>query len=128
MNSKHNLFVINQACKHSKSGKSKTKDELMIESNKLLEKYKQHVPVLIATRTPALKLKKCKYLVPRNITIGQFISIIRKNLKMKSEEGLFVFINNNIPVTSKTIEDTYNEYKDDSGFLCVIMSLENTFG
>ena len=34
-------------------------------------------------------LKKHKYLVPRDLTVGQFIYLIRKNLKIKARTSHF---------------------------------------
>ena len=37
------------------------------------------------------KLKKHKYLVPKDLTMAQFTYVIRKQLKLKPEEAIFIF-------------------------------------
>ena len=48
-----------------------------------------------------------KYLVPKDLTIGQFFFIIRKRINLKPEEGLYFFINNQMPLLSATMGSIY---------------------
>ena len=62
------------------------------------------------------------------MTIGQFVYVIRKRINLKSEQALFVLINNSLQPSNKLLEEIYEDCKDDDGFLYVIYSSENTFG
>ena len=52
-------------------------------------------------------LDKKKYLVPNDLTVGQFYILIRKRIKLRAEDALFFFVNNQIPPTSATIGALY---------------------
>jgi hypothetical protein len=39
-------------------------------------------------------LDKKKYLVPADLTVGQFVYVIRKRIKLSPEKAIFVFVNN----------------------------------
>lgn len=54
-----------------------------------------------------LELDHVRFLVPADITIGQFYFIIRKRTKLRAEDALFFFVNGNIPATSATIGSIY---------------------
>jgi len=74
-------------------------------------------------------LDKIKYLVPIDLTIGQFMYVIRSRLKLNAEKALYLFINGTIPSSSSVILDLYELYKDETdGFLYILLNGENTFG
>lgn len=102
-----------------------------LEAERILSKYPDRIPcILERARNSTLKQSdKKKFLVPNNLTIGQFIYIIRKRIKLASHEAIFLFINGNILVpTSSVLESIYNDYKCDDLFLYFIYTNENTFG
>jgi GABA(A) receptor-associated protein len=106
-------------------------EKRIIYSRRIMNKYKDRIPVIIEV-TPnninELFIDKEKYLVPYNLTVGQFLYVIRKRIKLKPEKALFIFFNNYIPVSSSTMGDLYKMYKDKDNFVYAIISLENTFG
>lgn len=109
---------------------NKTFEERVNESRKIKTKYPDRVPV-ICEKNPGSGLEildKRKYLVPNDITATQFLFIIRKRLKLASEKGIFLFVNNMIAPSTHTMIDLYNEYKDDDGFLYMNYTEENVFG
>ena len=101
------------------------------ESKRVLAKYPDRIPIICER---SLKSRDCplidkkKYLVPRNLTIGQFLFVIRNRLKLHPETALFLFVNNTIPPTSSLIEQIYYKHKDDDDFLYLSYSQENIFG
>jgi GABA(A) receptor-associated protein len=100
------------------------------ESEKIKSKYSERVPVIVeASKDSKLKkIDKNKFLVPEDLTIGNFIAVIRKRIQIKPEEALFIFIDNILPCTSQTVGNVHHEHKDKDGFLYIQYTEENTFG
>lgn len=45
-------------------------------------------------------LKKIhRYLVPADLTVGQFVYVIRKRIKLSAEKAIFIFVDNVLPPT-----------------------------
>lgn len=107
-----------------------TLEKRLIESKKILEKYNNRIPIIILQdkKSNLPKIEKIKYLVPDDITLAQFIFIIRKRISLSPEEAIFIFVNNTLPPSSYLMSFIYNEYKDDDGFLYLSITSENTFG
>ena len=106
-------------------------DRRVEESLRVLRKYPDKIPIICEKNYMQRDLPdidKKKYLVPLDITIGQFMFIIRQRLRFRPEEALFLFINGFIPSSNKFIGEIYEHYKDTDGFLYVTYSKENTFG
>jgi len=106
-------------------------DKRKEESSKLLIKYNNKYPIILEKADTSLLpiSNKKKYLLPSNLTIGQFILIIRKQIKLESSNAIFLFVDNNIiPQTIETIEKLYSKYADKDGFLYITYCSENTFG
>lgn len=55
-------------------------------------------------------LDKKKYLVPSDLTVGQFYFLIRKRIYLRPEDALFFFVNNVIPPTSATMGSLYQVF------------------
>jgi GABA(A) receptor-associated protein len=53
-------------------------------------------------------LDKKKYLVPNDLTVGQFYFLIRKRVQLRAEDALFFFVDNVVPPTSATMGSLYN--------------------
>ena len=69
-----------------------------------------------------------KFLVPKDMSIGQFIYVIRKRIQLDSTQTLFITINNKLPSSCHLLSQIYDNDKDDDGFLYIIYTNENTFG
>ena len=102
------------------------------ESNRIINKYPDRIPIICQKSKSANItcpiIDKQKYLVPGDLTIGQYIYIIRKRLQITSEKALYIFVNGTIPNVGKLIANTYQEHKDVDGFLYIYYNFENTFG
>jgi len=105
-------------------------EERLEESKKVLEKYPDRVPIIVekAKNTKICDIDKHKFLVPNDITVGQFTYIIRKRIELEPETAMFVFVNNILPPTACCICEIYEEHKSEDGFLYFTYSGENTFG
>ena len=100
------------------------------ESKKIRIKYPDRIPVIVqrAEGSDIEDIDKKKYLVPGDLTMGQFQYVIRKRIKLDSSKALFIFVNNVLPTTSNLISDVYHHKQNEDGFLYVVYSGENTFG
>ena len=108
-----------------------TLEERKIESQRIRSKYPNRIPIIVTKgETCTLNdIDKNKYLVPIDITLGQFIFIIRKKIELNQNEGLYLFINNNVlGSVSSLMIDIYKNHKDEDGFLYITYQNENTFG
>jgi len=93
----------------------------------LLIRYPDRVPVYV--KTVGTYLDKCKYLVPRDMTVGQFTLHIRKRLKINSYESVFLFVDNNtLPSNSVIFDHLYSQHADNDQLLYLTYGKEHTFG
>lgn len=100
------------------------------EAGRIRIKYPDRIPV-IAERTSGSQIAdidKKKYLVPVDLTMGQFVYVIRKRIKLPPEQALFIFINNTLPPAAALMSQVYKEHADCDNFLYVTYSGENVFG
>ncbi|CCI39291.1 unnamed protein product [Albugo candida] len=100
------------------------------EAQRIRCKYPDRIPVICekADRSDIPDIDKKKYLVPADLTVGQFVYVIRKRIKLSPEKAIFIFINNVLPPTAALMSNIYEEQKDADGFLYITYSGENTFG
>jgi GABA(A) receptor-associated protein len=64
-------------------------------------------------------IDKKKYLVPSDLTVGQFCYVIRKRIKLAPEKAIFIFVNEVLPPTAALMSSIYEEHKDEDGFLYI---------
>jgi GABA(A) receptor-associated protein len=94
-------------------------------------KYPNKIPLFIYRSKKDRTLNDIsnnKFLVPESITVGQFMVIVRKRLKITEETSIFLFVNNNIPCSSDTISSIYETHKNKDGMLVLEYCGENVFG
>jgi GABA(A) receptor-associated protein len=115
--------------------KSTPLEERKKKSFKMTSLYPDRIPVIVemspssaSYNTYTTASHKIKYLVPYDITMGQFIKILRDKLKLESSIALFFFINNKIPPITSLIGNIYKENADEDGFLYIEFCEESTFG
>lgn len=113
---------------HKGSTFEKRKDE----STRIRAKYADRIPVICEVakqHAKQINLDRNKYLVPGDITVGQFLMILRKRVKLTPELGVYLFMENaTLPPTSALLSSLYQNYKNEDGFLYITVTLENTFG
>lgn len=100
------------------------------EALRMLNKYPSRVPIICEkiNDSNGPDIKNNKFLVPNDITVGQFMHVIRNQINLPKNEALFLFTNNIIPSNSLIIGTLYEQYKSNDLFLYMIYSYENTFG
>jgi GABA(A) receptor-associated protein len=108
-----------------------TFEDRIQQSTRIISKYPDKRPIIcekINNQHDLPDIDKNKYLVPFDLTIGQFIYVIRKRINLKPEEAIFLFINNQIVTGTTMIGNVYQYLKDPDGFLYIKYAKENTFG
>ncbi|XP_020964411.1 autophagy-related protein 8C-like [Arachis ipaensis] len=85
------------------------------EASRIREKYPDRIPVRFGFC--------CLY-----VTVGQFVYVVRKRIKLSPEKAIFIFVKNVLPPTAAMMSAIYEENKDEDGFLYMTYSGENTFG
>ncbi|TVU38924.1 hypothetical protein EJB05_12321, partial [Eragrostis curvula] len=100
------------------------------ESARIREKYPDRIPVIVekAGKSDVPEIDKKKYLVPADLTVGQFVYVVRKRIKLSPEKAIFIFVKSTLPPTASLMSAIYEENKDEDGFLYMTYSGENTFG
>ena len=98
------------------------------DSRRILLKYPDRIPVIVECGKNVPSIDKHKYLVPRDLTAGQFLYVLRKRMELKPEQALFLFVENILPPTSSTLSEIYNKYKEEDQYLYITLQEENTFG
>jgi GABA(A) receptor-associated protein len=96
----------------------------------LKKRFPDKIPCLVL-KNKSSKLQnidKQKYLVPNDITFGQFFYIIRKRLLLDDSETLFLFVNNMLPPNGILMGQLFKEQKNNNGYLEIIYMEESVFG
>ena len=108
----------------------KSYEERRAESTKIMQKFRDRLPIIVerVKNSKIAIIDKNKYLVPMDLTIGQFMLIIRNRIKLNESIAMFININSFIPHTHYLISEIYAKYKDPDGFLYIFYTGENTFG
>lgn len=106
------------------------KDKRIRESSRIRSKYPDRCCVIVTKQqgSDVPDIDRHKFLVPGDLTMGQFTFVIRKRLKIPPTKAIFMFINNTLPATSSNMALIYDEKKMDDGFLYITYAAENTFG
>jgi GABA(A) receptor-associated protein len=97
---------------------------------RIRSKYPDRVPIICekAPKSNVPDIDKKKYLVPSDLTVGQFVYVIRKRIKLPAEQAIFIFVNGHIPSNASLLSAIYDEHTDPDGFLYLTYSGESTFG
>lgn len=100
------------------------------ESASIKEKYPDRIPIIVQKHFTCKldDIDKCKYLVPKDMTMGQFLFVIRKRINLDPKNALFITVNNGLVTGSRNIGIVYEDHCDEDGFLYVVYTTENTFG
>jgi len=105
-------------------------EKRVAEAARIREKYPDRIPVIcekdVGSDIPAVD--KRKYLIPMDLTVGQFVYVIRKRISIPSDKAIFIFVNNSLPPTAALMSTVYEQHKDQDGFMYMMYSGENTFG
>ena len=106
-------------------------EKRLSESSRILEKYDDRIPVIVTNSKHSTlpDIDKNKFLVPGDLTITQFLYVIRKRINLNPAEALYICVNeSSLPPSSSSMSTLYVNYKDKDGFLYLTYCNENVFG
>ncbi|MDD4931421.1 MAG: hypothetical protein PHG66_04750 [Candidatus Colwellbacteria bacterium] len=105
-------------------------DKRKAEADRIRIKYPDRIPVIAekAEKSDLPDIDKKKYLVPSDLTMGQFVYVIRKRIKLPADQAIFIFVNNILPPAAALMSQIYKEYADADGFVYCKIQSESSFG
>ena len=114
----HSLIVLSLA------------EERVEQCKRVNEAHSGKIPVIVekAPSADVPNIDKIKYLVPGDLTVAQFLCLIRNRIKLANDQALFIYVNGTLPATSAMFSTIYEEHKDSDGFLYVVYTGESSFG
>ncbi|CAG9770110.1 unnamed protein product [Ceutorhynchus assimilis] len=75
------------------------------------------------------QLDKSKFLVPQDITMSQFQTIIRNRMRMGQNQALYLLVNERSMLSlSLTLGEVYTEHAGPNGFLYITYASQEVFG
>lgn len=120
------------SCKEGSFKKEFSSEKRLLESKRIMDKFKDRIPVIVEISRKCNDIRdidKQKYLVPEELSVGQFQYVIRKRIKLPQSKAMYMIFNNKLCATSESIKKVYENNKDtEDGFLYTVISTENTFG
>ena len=103
-------------------------------------KFKKDTPDLLQRRNECDKIRKqfpdkipiiceTKYLVPMDLTVGQFSLMIRKRVEIAKEDAFYLLVDGKHSIIGDSlISEIYDKYKSEDGFLYIAYASEVTWG
>ncbi|XP_078412499.1 microtubule-associated protein 1 light chain 3 gamma-like [Cetorhinus maximus] len=102
------------------------------ESTSIRSKYPQKTPVIVERYPGERHLKtldKTKFLVPQDVTVSHFITVIRNRLFLTPNQAFYLVVKNrSLSNMSTTIAELDQEFKDSDGFLYICYASQEMFG
>ncbi|KAA0709544.1 Microtubule-associated proteins 1A/1B light chain 3C [Triplophysa tibetana] len=95
-------------------------------------KFPNKLPVIVERFIREKKLPlldKTKFLVPHELTLGQFLSLLRSKIVLEASQALYLLISGkNMSCLSASMGDVYSQYRDPDGFLYMTYASQDMFG
>lgn len=108
-----------------------TFEERSLESLRIRERFPGRVPIIVERSGRSIDIPlidKNKFLAPGDLSVSQFLYVVRRRMQLSRETALFLFVGNTLPTTGTLLRELYANYSDNDGFLYMLYSGENTFG
>ena len=108
-----------------------TLPERKITAERIVKQHPTRIPVVVECSEQlhqAHPLSKNKFAVPYELTLAQFLFVIRKHMKLQPEYAIYAFINNRLHPTTTPIGTIYAQEKTEDGFMYIDVFQESTFG
>ncbi|KAF8764858.1 Gamma-aminobutyric acid receptor-associated like protein [Argiope bruennichi] len=117
------LTCVTPAKTEWKYKKRKSLESRKVESKEIFQLYPNSIPVVLEKapngRVPTAQ--KEKYLVPRNLTVADFLLMVRKNVLLHDDSSLYLMAGRGKVLSpSWTMGEVFDKEKDEDGFLYLI--------
>jgi hypothetical protein len=99
----------------------------ILEGLQVLNKYPGRIPIIVEVRTKKIHLENSKYIVPSDLTLGQFQHYLKKKCKSENE-AFFCYVKNTLPSPSSILKSLYANYKSEDNMLHLTIDTEECFG
>ncbi|XP_005817017.1 microtubule-associated proteins 1A/1B light chain 3C-like [Xiphophorus maculatus] len=95
-------------------------------------KFPNKLPVIVEryVREKSLPLlDKTKFLVPFELTLGQFLCLLRNKIALDQTQTLFLLVaERSMSCMSSSMRDIYSRFRDADGFLYITYASQEAFG
>ncbi|KAK9963294.1 hypothetical protein ABG768_006492 [Culter alburnus] len=95
-------------------------------------KFPNKLPVIVERYLREKKLPlldKTKFLVPNELTLGQFLSLLRSKIALEASQALYLLISGrNMSCLSTSMGEVYSQFRDPDGFLYITYASQDMFG
>lgn len=108
--------------------KSKPLEERKQFAKSIIEKHPGKIPLIIESNKDKELPPIHKFIIPNDLTVGQVMYMLRKRVKLRETEALYMFFNNSLVNTNVLMAQVYDDHKDVDGILYAVYARENTFG
>ena len=102
---------------------------------RICAKYPSYIPIIVNCLDKGVKLKKNKYLVPKELECYKLVFSIRSQLVLDPSQAIFLFVDDVLFDNASIIGDIYEQYKiknkiknSDDLYMYITLTTENTFG
>lgn len=102
-----------------------------ISAERIMTQHPSRIPVVVECSEQLQQehpLSKNKFAVPYDLTLAQFLFVIRKHMKLRPEYAIYAFVNNRLHPTTSAIGTIYAQEKMEDGFMYIDIFQESTFG
>lgn len=105
----------------------------LAESQRLRIKYPDRIPIVVSKGKDCVlpNLSKNKFLVPSDLTVAQFMFVIRKRMCLPPEQALYLMMSDLLlegGLQMTQVLEMASIKKDFDGFIHLIYLSETTFG
>ena len=92
--------------------------------------HSDKVPIII-NRSPGSRLRELtnnKILILKSFNVYKLIMVIKKKIELDKSEAIYLFINKNLLQAGQTLDEIYEKYVAEDGFLHIEYYEYATFG
>ena len=114
-----------------------SKEQRIGESNRILAKYPNYIPVIIDCSEKIGQLKKQKFLVPSDVSASHLLYSVRRQFETNKNDAVFMFCNDMLVCPTTIMGNIYKDYQlknklisngQSDMFMYIELQLESVFG